>query len=128
MQNIGHQQVIFYYQPKPISGYDLKLMRLIDELYIDHPYRGSRSMRNQLKGLGYKKVNRKKVQRLMRMMGIQAVYPKPRPTIPHPEHKVYPYLLRNLTIDHPNQGMGFGYYVCSHEIRFYVFDRHHGLA
>ena len=92
----------FYYQPKPISEYDLKLMRLIDELYMDHPCRGSRSMRNQLRRLGYK-VSRKKVQRLMRMMGICAVYPKPRTTIAHPGHKVYPYLLRNLNIDHPNQ-------------------------
>jgi putative transposase len=92
----------FYYQPKPMSEYDLKLMRLIDELYLEHPCRGSRSMRNQLDRLGYK-VNRKKIQRLMRKMGIQAVYPKPRTTIAHPGHKVYPYLLRNLNVDHPNQ-------------------------
>ena len=92
----------FYYQPKPMSEYDLKLMRLIDELYLEHPCRGSRSMRNQLDRLGYK-VNRKKIQRLMRMMGIQAVYPKPRTTIAHAGHKVYPYLLRNLNVDHPNQ-------------------------
>jgi putative transposase len=92
----------FYHRPKPISEYDLKLMRLIDELHLDHPCRGSRSMRNQLRRLGYK-VNRKKVQRLMRLMGIRAVYPKPRTTIPHPQHKVYPYFLRNLNIDHFNQ-------------------------
>ena len=92
----------FYYRSKPASEYDLQLMRLIDELYLDHPCRGSRSMRNQLRRSGYK-VNRKKVQRLMRLMGIRAVYPKPRTTIPHLGHKVYPYLLRNLNIDHPNQ-------------------------
>jgi putative transposase len=92
----------FYYRPKPISEYDLKLMRLIDEMYLDHPCRGSRSMRNQLNRLGYK-VNRKKVQRLMQLMGIKAVYPKPRTTIPHPGHKVYPYRLRNLNINHSNQ-------------------------
>ncbi len=92
----------YYYKPKPMSEYDLKLMRLIDELYLDHPCRGSRSMRNQLRRLGYK-VNRKKIKRLMRMMGIRAVYPKPRTTIPHPCHKVYPYLLRNINIDQPNQ-------------------------
>lgn len=92
----------FYYRPKPMSEYDLKLMRLIDELYLDHPCRGSRSMRNQLRRLGYK-VNRKKVQRLMRLMGIKAVYPKPKTTVPHPGHKIYPYLLRNLNIGHPNQ-------------------------
>ena len=92
----------FYYQPKPVNEYDLNLMRRIDELYLDHPCRGSRSMRNQLRRLGYK-VNRKKVQRLMRLMGIRAVYPKPRTTIRHPQHKVYPYLLRNLNINHSNQ-------------------------
>ena len=92
----------YYYRPKPVSEYNLKLMRLIDELYTDHPCRGSRSMRNQLRRLGYK-VNRKRIQRLMRIMGIEAVYPKPRTSIPHPGHKVYPYLLRGLTIDQPNQ-------------------------
>ena len=59
-------------------------------------------MRNHLRRLGYK-VNRKKVQRLMRFMGLEAIYPKPKTSRPHPEHKVYPYLLRNLKIDRPNQ-------------------------
>ena len=92
----------FYYKRKPISAEDLKLMRLIDEQYLNHPCQGSRSMRNHLRRLGYK-INRKKVQRLMRLMGIEAVYPKPKTSRPHPQHKVYPYLLRGLTIDHPNQ-------------------------
>jgi putative transposase len=92
----------FYYRAKTVNEYDLELMRQMDELYLDHPCFGSRSMRNQLRRLGYK-VNRKKVQRLMRLMGIRAVYPKPRTTIFHPGHKVYPYLLRNLNIDHPGQ-------------------------
>ena len=59
-------------------------------------------MGSQLKRLGYK-VNRKRIQRLMRIMGIEAVYPKPRTSRPHPDHKVYPYLLRGLSIDQPNQ-------------------------
>ena len=77
-------------------------MRLIDERYLKTPCWGSRSMRNYLRRLGYK-VNRKRIQRLMRIMGLEAIYPKPKTSRPHPEHKVYPYLLRNLTIDHPNQ-------------------------
>lgn len=77
-------------------------MRLIDEQYLRAPCWGSRSMRNHLRRLGYK-VNRKRVQRLMRIMGLEAVYPKPRTSRPHPGHKVYPYLLRGLVIDRPNQ-------------------------
>jgi putative transposase len=92
----------FYYKKKPIKPEDLELMRLIDEQYLKAPSWGSRSMRNHLRRLGYK-VNRKRIQRLMRIMGLEAIYPKPRTSRPHPEHKVYPYLLRNLTIDHPNQ-------------------------
>lgn len=92
----------YYYKPKPIRAEDLKLMRLIDEQYLKEPTWGSRSMRNHLQRLGYK-INRKRVQRLMRLMGIEAIYPRPKTTRPHPEHKVYPYLLRGLTIDRPNQ-------------------------
>jgi len=77
-------------------------MRKIDELYTDDPSRGSRSIRRQLKRQGIR-ANRKRIQRLMRLMGIEAVYPKPRTTRRHPDHKVYPYLLRNLAIEQPNQ-------------------------
>ena len=92
----------FYYKKKPVKPEDLKLMRLIDEQYLKTPCWGSRSMRNHLRRLGYK-VNRKRVQRLMRIMGIEAIYPKPRTSRPHPQHRVYPYLLRDLTVDRPNQ-------------------------
>jgi putative transposase len=92
----------FYYKKKPIKPIDLKLMKLIDEQYLKTPTWGSRSMRNHLRRLGYK-VNRKRVQRLMRLMGLEAIYPKPKTSRPHPSHKVYPYLLRNLKIDRPNQ-------------------------
>lgn len=92
----------YYYQPKPIKPEDLDLMRLIDEQYLKTPTWGSRSMRNHLRRLGYK-VNRKRVQRLMRLMGLEAIYPKPKTSRPHPEHKIYPYLLRNLNIERPNQ-------------------------
>jgi putative transposase len=96
------QRSSFYYKAKAIKAEDLELMRLIDAQYLRTPTWGSRSMRNHLRRLGYK-INRKRVQRYMRLMGLEAIYPKPRTSRPHPGHKIYPYLLRNLSIDHPNQ-------------------------
>jgi putative transposase len=96
------QRSSFYYKAKPVKAEDLELMRLIDAQYLRTPIWGSRSMRNHLRRLGCK-INRKRVQRYMRLMGLEAIYPKPRTSRPHPEHKIYPYLLRNLSIDHPNQ-------------------------
>ena len=92
----------YYYKNKPVKPEDLKLMRLIDEQYLKTPIWGSRSMRNHLRRLGYK-INRKRVQRLMRLMGLEAIYPKPRTSRPHPAHKVYPYLLRNMVVERPSQ-------------------------
>lgn len=77
-------------------------MKLIDAQYLKIPCWGSRSLRNHLRRLGYK-INRKRVQRLMRIMGIEAIYPKPKTSRPHPNHQVYPYLLRGLKIQRPNQ-------------------------
>jgi len=91
-----------YYRPKPVKGEDLELMRRMDEQYLKTPTWGSRSMRNHLRRLGYK-INRKRVQRLMRLMGLEAIYPKPKTSCPHPEHKIYPYRLRNLSVDRPDQ-------------------------
>ncbi len=92
----------FYYRQKPINPEDLELMKLIDAQYLKTPCWGSRSMRNHLRRLGCK-INRKRVQRLMRIMGLEAIYPKPKTSRPHPEHKVFPYLLRGLKIERPNQ-------------------------
>jgi putative transposase len=92
----------YYKRRQRIHSDDLKLMRMIDEQYLKNPSSGTRSMRNYLRRQGYR-VNRKRVQRLMRIMGIEAIYPKPKTSWPHPDHKVYPYLLRNLNIDRPNQ-------------------------
>ena len=86
-----------YYQPRKVKQEDLDLMRLIDEQYLKTPAYGSRSMRTHLQRLGYK-ISRKRVQRLMRKMGLRAIYPKPKTSIRHPEHKIYPYLLWNLKI------------------------------
>jgi len=92
----------FYYEPQPIDPEDLELMRLIDEQYLKTPVFGSRSMVRHFWRQG-RKVNRKRIQRLMRLMGIEAIYPKPHISRPHPEHRIYPYLLRELPIDHANQ-------------------------
>jgi putative transposase len=91
-----------YYRPRPIKPEDLEIMRLIDEQYLKMPCWGSRSMRNYLRRLGYD-INRKRVQRLMRLMGLEAIYPRPRTSRPHPAHRIYPYLLRDVAIDRPNQ-------------------------
>jgi putative transposase len=81
---------------------NLNLMQLIDEEYLRHPFLGSRKLRSYLRRLGYK-VNRKRIQRLMNKMGLVSVAPKPNTSQPSKEHKIYPYLLRNLSIDRPNQ-------------------------
>jgi putative transposase len=77
-------------------------MRRIDELFMEMPFLGSRQMRTMLRDEG-RQVGRGRVRRLMRKMGLMAVYAKPRTSKPHPEHTVYPYLLRNLPITKPNQ-------------------------
>jgi putative transposase len=99
---LGVNRSSYYYRPKPIKPETLDLMRKIDELYLENPSSGSRTIKRQLKRQDII-VSRKRIQRLMRLMGIEAVYPKPRTTRRHPEHRVYPYLLRDLTIDRPNQ-------------------------
>ena len=99
---LGISRSSAYYQSRPIKAKDLELMRLIDEQYLKTPVYGSRSMTKHLRRLGHK-INRKRVQRLMRLMGIEAIYPRPNTSRPHPEHKIYPYLLHNLDIERPNQ-------------------------
>jgi len=91
-----------YYRAKPISDTDQVLMRLIDEIHLEYPFLGSRGVRGELEERGHR-VNRKRIQRLMRHMGLQALYPKRRTSQPGKGHKIYPYLLRNLTVDRANQ-------------------------
>lgn len=90
-----------YYTPKPTSGEDLALMRRMDELHLDFPFAGSRMLRDLLKNEG-RPVGRKRVRRLMRQMGLEALYRKPNTSRRHAAHPVYPYLLRNLRIEQPN--------------------------
>lgn len=94
---LGLARGSWYYEPAGETAENLKLMRRIDELYLKRPYYGSRRIGNELE------VNRKRVQRLMRQMGLEAIYPKPRTTVRCPQHKIYPYLLRNVEIERPNQ-------------------------
>jgi putative transposase len=91
-----------YYRQAAVSADDLAVMRRIDELYLTAPFYGTRRMVAVLRRDGWA-VNRKRVRRLMREMGLEAIYQKPNTSRPHPEHKVYPYLLRGLVIDRPNQ-------------------------
>ena len=117
----------YYYRPKPIKQEDLDLMRKIDELYLENPSSGSRTIRRQLKRQGMI-VSRKRIQRLMRLMGIEAVYPKPNTSRPHPQHKVYPYLLRDLTINRPNQVWASRYNLHPDGSWVHVSCGDHGLA
>ena len=91
-----------YYQPRPVSAEDLALMRRIDELHLEHPFAGARMLRDMLRAEGCL-VGRKHVATLMRKMGIEALYRKPNTSRRHPAHRIYPYLLRNVTVDRPNQ-------------------------
>jgi putative transposase len=98
---IGVARSGVYRARKPANDNDLWLMRRIDDLFTSWPFLGSRRMTAMLRAEGLK-INRKRVQRLMRKMGIEALGPKPRTTKPAPGHKIYPYLLRNVTIQRAN--------------------------
>jgi putative transposase len=90
-----------YYKPGPISADDPDLMKLIDDEYMKRPTSGSRTMRDFLERQG-RIVNRKRIRRLMRQMGLEAVYPRPKTSMPHPEHRIYPCLLKGVDINRPD--------------------------
>jgi putative transposase len=92
----------YYYKGSGESDLNLELMRRIDEQFLETPFYGSRQMTRWLRRQGYT-VGRKRVRRLMRLLGIQAVFQRPRTSQPHPDHRIYPYLLRELEITRPNQ-------------------------
>ena len=93
---------IIYYEPVAVTAADLALMRQMDELHLEYPFAGSRMLRDLLAADG-SKVGRRHVTTLMRNMGIEAVYRRPNTSKPALGHKIYPYLLRGLTVDRPNQ-------------------------
>ena len=102
-----------YYEAVPVSARDIELIGSIDELHLKYPFMGSRSVRDQLQDMGHK-VGRLHVSTLMKKMGICALYRKPRLSKPHPDHKVYPYLLRNLKDQQGQSRMGNRHNVCAH--------------
>jgi putative transposase len=99
---LGLSRAAVYRKPKPVSAADLELMRLIDEQYLRTPFYGARKMAVVLTRSGHT-VGRKRVTRLMRVMGIEAIYRKPNLSRRHPQHKIYPYLLRNMVINRIHQ-------------------------
>ena len=99
---LGLSRGSLYYAPRPVSAADLALMRRIDELHLNHPFAGSRMLRDLLRGEGIA-IGRERVASLMRRMGIEALYCRPNTSKPAPGHKIYPYLLRNLAVTRVNQ-------------------------
>jgi putative transposase len=99
---LGLSRSSLYYEPVPETADNLRLMRLIDQEYTAHPFLGSRRLMKWLVKQG-EEVNRKRVQRLMRLMGLEAIYPKPKLSVPGRGHRIYPYLLRNVSIHRPDQ-------------------------
>ena len=99
---LGISRSAYYYKAVPLSERDQNLMRRIDEQYMKQPTYGSRRMAAWLRREGFL-VGRKHVRRLMRLMGLETVYQRPKTTVAHPAHRKYPYLLRGLRIDRPNQ-------------------------
>jgi len=98
---VGLARSTFYYASVRDATEDLALMRLLDEEYTRHPFYGVRRMRHWLQDQGWP-VGLKRVRRLLRVMGLEAVYPKPRLSVPAPGHRIYPYLLRDLAVARPN--------------------------
>ena len=118
---LGLARSSYYYEHSGESEYNRKLMKLIDEMYTEHPSLGSPKITKMLRNMGHA-VNHKRIERLMRVMGLAAVYPKPRTSIPDDKDRKYPYLLAGLAIERPDQvwatdityirmGSGFAYLV-----------------
>jgi putative transposase len=99
---LGINRSSLYYRPVGIDEYTLLLMHELDRQYTETPFYGVLKMTEHLRLLGHQ-VNPKRVRRLLRQMGLEAVYPKPKLSQANPEHKIYPYLLRNVSIDRCNQ-------------------------
>ena len=124
---LGVSRSSLYYRPKETSQQGLSLMREMDRQYLETPFYGSRRMRASLERQGMP-VSRKRVQRLMRVMGLRAIYRQPRTSQPAPERRVYPYLLRDLTITRPNQVWAGRHHLLAHGPGIPLLGRDHGLA
>jgi putative transposase len=115
----------YYYKPAAESPLNLELMRIIDEQYTRTPFYGVPRMTHLLCNMGYS-IGHKRIERLMRKMGIQAIYPKKNLSKTNADHKKFPYLLKGLDINRP--GMGNRYNIHKDEIRVYASCSHHGLV
>jgi len=100
---LGLSRSSWYYEPAAETTEDMRLMRLLDQEYTAHPFQGSRKLTAWLRKVHGEEVNRKRVQRLMRRMGLEAIYPKPKLSAARAGHRIYPYLLRNVSIQRPDQ-------------------------
>jgi len=99
---LGVHRSSLYYEPVTAPPADLEIMRCLDEQFLKTPFYGSRRMTVELRGRGYR-ISRRRVRRLLRKMGLETIYQRPRTTIPTPHHKKYPYLLGGITINRPGQ-------------------------
>ena len=118
----------YYYIPTPVCDEELALMRLIDKCYLDLPFYGTRRIKGWLLDNHGLVINRKRIQRLRRLMAIETLYPKRSLSLANKQHKVYPYLLRELNINRPNQVWGYRYHLYSHGKRLCLSGRCHGLV
>ncbi len=99
---LGLSRASYYYKKAPVCEQDLQIMRRLDEMHLERPFYGSRRLRDWLQDEGHD-INRKRVQRLMQQMGLAALYPKKNTSKPGAGHKIYPYLLRGVQVNRPNQ-------------------------
>ena len=124
---LGISRSSLYYLPTEAGAEDLELMALIDQQYLKTPFYGSRRMTAWRRNHGHQ-VNRKRVRRLMQLIGLEAIYRRPNTSKPNPGHKVYPYLLRGLEIKPGQPGVGHRHHLHTHGSGFPLLDGHHGLA
>src|SRR5450432_44282 len=116
-----------YYKPRPVSAEDLALMRRIDELHLECPFAGSRMLRDFLNREGVE-IGRRHVATLMKRMGMEAIYRRPNTSKPAPGNKIYPYLLRGLKVDRPNQVWAMGHHLYPDGARLCLFGRRRRLV
>ena len=116
-----------YYRPTPTNPADLDLMAGMDRQYLKTPFYGSRRMTAWLRTQGHQ-VNRKRVRRLMRAMGLEAIYRKPNTSKPAPEHRIYPYLLKGVAVRQGQSGLGSRHHLPAHVPGIPLSRGHYGLA
>ena len=117
----------FYHRPAGETAGNLALMRLIDAQFLEAPWYGSRQMARHLRREGHL-VGRKRVRRLMAVMGLAPIYQRPRTTVPNPEHRVWPYLLRDVVVGPAGPGLGYGHHIQTYAARVPLLGGGHGLG